>query len=279
MFYFVLLCSGTSSASDFQSARTQALGGAGHAGPFLNDALYLNPSYTSFIKTHSLSFNYESFGNGTVDTPQGPTNFYGHLLNASVIDGTSESIFQAGVGYTARPDANFLHIGASKDFLTRFGVGLGGKFIFPNNHSGSQINDATFSFTAIAASWLQAALIVDNLFESGKSKGYYREFTLGTKFNALGIILAYIDPLWVPSYDGPKWGLQAGLEFPFFTDFFLRMGTFRNGAIAYEAQQRGDGWSIGAGWVGPKISVDYAYMKAIHPIVSDSHQGGLNIFF
>ena len=36
-------------ASDYQSPRTAALGGAGHASPLLNDAIYLNPSFSSFM--------------------------------------------------------------------------------------------------------------------------------------------------------------------------------------------------------------------------------------
>src|SRR5947209_4004303 len=86
--------------SDFQSARTAALGGAGHAGPMLNDAIYLNPSYASFLPTYAIGGNWVTF-NGKDD------HFKGRAANLTVQDGRNE-YFQAGVGYTLREDGSFV---------------------------------------------------------------------------------------------------------------------------------------------------------------------------
>ena len=128
---FLGLFAKSASASDFHSPRTDALGGSGHASPLLTDAIYLNPSFTSFSNTHALSFDYLAYCCGTVTTPQGISDYYGHNLNVSVLDGSPDSLFQAGAGFTRRDDASFVHLGASKSFLQKFGVGIGSKFIFP----------------------------------------------------------------------------------------------------------------------------------------------------
>ena len=86
-------------SSDFQSPRTAALGGAGHAGPVLNDAIYLNPSFTAFLQSYGLAINYIRA------LRPAPHPHY----NLSVLDGRSE-LFQAGVGYTRREHNNFIHI-------------------------------------------------------------------------------------------------------------------------------------------------------------------------
>ncbi|MBI4925638.1 MAG: hypothetical protein HY843_06910, partial [Bdellovibrio sp.] len=110
-------------ASDFHSPRTIALGGAGHAGPLLNDAIFLNPSFASFLPTYSFGFNYLSFAN------QNDIGDKGRILNVSIQDGRSE-VFQAGAAYTQKSDGSYLHVGASKNFVNRFGFGIGGKFFF-----------------------------------------------------------------------------------------------------------------------------------------------------
>lgn len=266
-------------ASDFQSPRTAALGGAGHASPLLGDALYLNPSFASFNKIHSLSFNYLTYS-GLGDSSS--HDFHGNNMNFSVLDSDPDSLFQAGAGFTRRNDANFFHLGASKNFLTRYGVGLGGKFIFPNGPSSFQnrISDASLSISGILSEWFQSALMIDNLFQNGTSLNLYREFILGTKFNIRSIVLVYLDPHWAPSLSssGTQFGYESGAEFPFFKDFFLRVGKFINSNVPF-AGIRGDGYSIGAGWIGPKLSIDYAASRLSNPTSAISHNFGMTVYF
>jgi hypothetical protein len=278
-FPFSMLCE-VADASDFHSPRTDALGGAGHASPLLGDALYLNPSFSSFMKTHSFSANYLLFNGGTTIGPGGPTDVYGHNLNVSVLDGTAESMFQAGVGYTRRDDVSMLHLGASKSFFERLGVGIGTKFIFPSDGSGSRYVDATLSVSGLVATWFQTAFIVDNLFETLPGMGFNREFVLGTKINAMSILLLYLDPHWAPNLPNGQaaWGFESGAEFPFFNELFLRIGAFQNSNIPYQAQ-RGNGYGAGVGWLAPKLSLDYGFSRVITPILCFSHNIGVTIYF
>ena len=264
-------------ASDYQSPRTMGLGGAGHAAPLLNDALYLNPSYTAFLPSYSLSFNYLWYGGGNAN-PDGSNSFHGHDINAALQDGRSD-LFQAGVGYTQTETERMIHVGASHQIIKQLGVGIGAKFNFPNDNSYSLIRDSIFSVTGAPAQWFQAAFIIDNIFETdaGVSRGYYREFVLGTKFNVIGAVLIYFDPHFVPNYS-TSYGHEFGIEFPLLHDFYLRGGLFQNAWIPFESA-RGRGWTYGAGWIGPRLSLDFGVSNPNAPIPATAFNIGGTAYF
>src|SRR4051812_38287454 len=162
-------------ASDFQSPRTAAIGGAGHASPMLNDAIYQNPSFVSFLPSYSISANY-SFYQGPSDCNGcGSRDPHGHLLNASIQDGRSE-LFQAGVGFSLFNNRKVLSVGASRAVIQRLGVGIGGKFVIPDVDHPPLLVDSLLSASFVPLDWLQVALIIDNLFENERNKafGMYR---------------------------------------------------------------------------------------------------------
>ena len=259
-------------ASDYHSPRTASLGGAGHAAPLLNDAMYLNPSFTSFLPSYSVAGNYDWFSyDGTDNT--------GKILNVSVQDGRSD-IFQAGFGFTRREDAEIFTLGASKAATKRLGFGLGGKFVKANDGTDNGFQDATASATFIAEDWLQLVLVVDNVVESQMAQSYnfYREFVLGTKVNVMGIVMLYFDPHLAPDYPGSSFGTEMGAEFTLMQDLFLRLGYFNNSAIPEEAGVRGNGFAAGFGWIGPRMSIDYAFSKVLSPARGTSHVVGLTVY-
>lgn len=262
---------GTASASDFHSARTAALGGAGHAGPLLTDSIFLNPSFVSFLPQMAIS------GHFTMLPLQSTSNGF----NVSIQDGHAESIFQAGVAYTHRADSNLFSIGASKSFVNRVGIGIGSKYVLPVDPARGNFADTTASATVLIRNWLQAALVLDNVIQTDAARalGYYRELTLGTKVNVLGIVLLYADPHWTPALaTSEAWGFEGGIEFPILKDFYLRGGYFHNAAIPFMAS-RGSGFGTGAGWLGPKISVDYGFERPLAPIAGLLHTFSLSVFF
>lgn len=264
-------CVATTFASDFQSPRTLALGGAGHAGPSLNDSIYLNPSNTSFQQTYGISMSDLRFGNN------------GRNLNISVQDGRSE-FFQAGVGYTRKNNLNILTVGASKSVLEQFGIGLSGKFLYPSTPGSGQsetVRSSMLSMTFAPSQSLQFAAIADNLFESDTGKRYnlYREFILGSKLNLENILTLYFDPHWTPSLPQQVYGYEAGAEVGIFKDFFLRVGKFKNASIPHQDGVRGQGYSFGAGWLAPKLSLDFAMSHDIEPVAEKVQTLGATVFF
>lgn len=262
LIFLLLLGTDASEASDYHSPRTMALGGAGHAGPLLNDALYLNPSFTSFLPTYSLSSSWLWFGGDPWQTPDGEREYYGRNYNFSIQDGRSE-IFQAGLGYTVREDGSFVHLGASRAFFQRTGFGLGLKFFFAAGEPSFVSREVTLSASLIAATWAQVVLILDNLLEldSSEQAGLYRELVLGTKFNVMGIVMIYFDPHFTPSLlDGQRWGHELGLELTLFRDLFLRGGWFRNATVPFQGHYA-RGYGLGAGYVGPRFSIDYGFER------------------
>lgn len=251
-----------------------ALGGAGTAGPLLNDAIYLNPSYVSFLPTYALGFNYLFYS--------GANDLHGVIKNISVQDGRSE-LFQAGVGYTHSFSERQIHFGASRSIIQGVGLGLGGKFIIPTDDRHEQVRDMTLSGTFVATDWFQAVGVIDNLIQSANAKyyGYYREYRIGTKFNYQGIFLAYFDPQLspdVPAGQGGKFGHSLGLEFPFMSDFFVRLGEFRETKVPF-ARVRGRGYGFGVGWIAPKLSLDYGLERMVSPVAATAHSFGMTVFF
>ena len=269
-------------ASDFRSPRTDALGGAGHASPLLSDTIYLNPSFTSFSPVHGASFNYLNYRGDAFETPVGVSDYYGRNMNVSILDGSADALFQAGAGYTRRDDVNMIHVGASKSYLKRIGVGVGAKFVFPRNGSEPSFNDTSVSVSGIIERWVQAALIIDNILNNGKSQGFVREVILGTKFSLNNVLSIYIDPHFTGDLDR-KWGFEAGAEFPFFSDLFFRIGKFQSATVPFISQrvanQRGDGYGAGVGWLAPKLALEYGYSRVLAPLSAYSHQFGVTIYF
>jgi hypothetical protein len=275
----VLLCSSylfstQCGAEDFRSPRTQALGGAGHAAPLLNDAIYMDPSYSSFLPTYSLSGNWDwySFDNDA---------YTGRLWNASIQDGRSD-LFQAGLGYTHLEQGSLINFGASKAAIKQLGFGLGAKVFLPAGVS-DRVSNMSFSTAFLATTWFQTSFLADNLIQTADSMnyGFYREFTIGTKFNLQNMLFVYIDPNMTPSApttDGSHFGYESGVELEVFDDFFLRGGFYSNSKIP-SLNTRGNGWGTGFGWMGPRLSLDYAYSQVSSPMTDTENTIGTTIFF
>jgi hypothetical protein len=265
-------------ASDFQSPRTAALGGAGHASPMLNDSIYLNPSFVSFMPSYSFSANYSFFKGPPACEDCGPSDPHGHALNVSIQDGRSE-LFQAGVGVTLLDDRKALNIGASRAIVQQLGIGIGGKWILPETESPDLKWDSLASITFLPMDWLQLAAIVDNVFQYDENIpfGLYREYILATKFNAMNIVLVYLDPHLAPSAPD-SFGHEAGLEFPVMSDFFFRVGHFRNANVP-AANVRGTGFSTGLGWVAPASSFDFGFQRMLDPTPCNLYSFAITAFF
>jgi hypothetical protein len=240
----------TAFAVEYQSPRTLALGGAGRAGPWLNDSIYLNPSYASFVSAYSVAGGYNWFDEG-------------RNYNASVQDARDELV-QAGLGFTKREQNNAINLGASRSLIKQLGFGLGSKFLL-DNQTNKITSDLIFSTSYIALPWMYASFIVDNIIQSeaGLQRNLFRTFFLAFKFIPTKQVEFYLDPLYSPSYSaGNKAGFSLGVELAALADFYLRAGKFVNAEVSY-LNTRGDGFGLGLGWIGPRINIDYALNRVL----------------
>jgi len=278
LFLFALFGHCTANAADYHSPRTTALAGSGHAAPLLTDALYLNPSFVSFLKTYGISASY-LWQRGMNES------YKGRYYNLSIQDGRTE-LFQAGLGLTVKDEGILVSVGASKSFVERFGVGMGSKFLFTDGF-GSElaVSDFSLSTSFVAMPWLQFALILDNVMEvaDGLRFGYYRELTLGAKINVMQVFLIYADPHWTPELPvGENLGYNLGLEFPVMSDLFLRGGHFYNAKIP-SLNRYGTGIGLGLGWTAPRLSIDYAFQRIFQTndgiVPASVHTFGATIYF
>lgn len=252
-----LILSGSASATDYHSPRSAGMGGAGHAAPILNDGIYMNPAMIAMLPAYSVSVSHESVS--------GPSNTEPQMLvqNASIQDGTN-SLFAAGVGYTRKTYGREVNVGAATR-IQAYGVGIGGKFLFGSD-SRDSAQDAILSATGPVTDWLQSGLIVDNLFESGKTKSWnqYREIVVGLKANVQKILLLYVDPHVIPGKPGDSFGYEVGAELPLFSDLYFRGGWNKN-SFQPALGAYGHGHGFGLGWAFPRISLDLAVTRTFEP--------------
>jgi hypothetical protein len=250
-FYHILpLLLGTQAfASDYQSPRTLALGGAGHAAPLISDAVFLNPSMGSMLPVYSVSGGYL-------------WSDQGRNYSVGIQDSRTE-LFQAGLAFTRREGFGVVNVGASRGFLERFGVGLGAKFYMPDN--GGITQDFSVSGTVLITREATVSFLIDNLVQNSlmRNFGNARDFILGTRLTVFESITLFMDPHYSPDYRlGKKAGARFGAELQVMTDFYLRLGRTLNAPIAY-MNARGTGFGFGAGWIGPKIAIDYALHRTM----------------
>ena len=276
--YFLIAISSLCNASDFQSPRTAALGGSGHAAPLLNDSIYQNPTQASFLKKYSVSAAYGSFQGETKEDDPG---LNGKNYNVSVLDARNEN-FQAGVGYAIRSGERYIHVSMSKAISDKLALGAGTKFIMPKEVFEFDNSDFSFSIGFVPSQNIQFALIVDNLIQredNSKKFNLYREITLGLKIELISKVKLYADPHLTPLFFGNKrFGYEVGAEVSVFEDLYLRGGYFHQSLVPTQGDY-GDGYGLGAGWMAPKISFDYAYSMAVKPKPASTHTFGLTVFF
>lgn len=262
-------------ASDYQSPRAAALGGAGHAAPLLNDAIYLNPSYSAFLQSYSVGVSYQNYY-GT-ETGLGG----GRLYNVSIQDGRSP-LFQAGLGYTVREGGAMVHLGASRIVAQRVSVGLGTKFMIPSDASRRGAQELSLSATAIPLPYLILSIQGENLVQSNASLEHrlQREFVLGTKLTIENLFAFYADPHFTPILGDP-WGYEMGAELLAFKDVTMRAGLFQNANVGFVGA-RTRGFSAGVGWAGPRLSIDYAFTRSLGSAESPdafTHAFGATMYF
>lgn len=274
----VFLISSLSFASDFQSPRTSALGGAGHAGPFLTDAIYLNPSYLPRVPFYAMAVNYVAYAPGVFSNPNGtstPSNY-----NFSVMASSRDLPVQFGAGYTRRDDGTLIHFAASVPAGDRISFGVSSKFLTSPSGNLVASPDISVSVTAIFSDALRMSFSADNFLESFANNGFYREYVLGSKYKFNSSVAVYLDPHF--SADSPSGeqllGFEAGAELRVLEYLFLRGGAFNRATLPFQAR-KGSGLAAGVGLMFPKISIDYALSRVTLPEAGFFHNFGLSLFF
>ena len=253
----------TALAADYHSPRAASLGGAGHAAPLLNDAIYLNPAMIAMLPAYSVSVSHESIS--------GPDNTEPQALvqNASIQDGTNP-VFSAGIGYTRKTYGREVGFGIASRISPRYAAGIGGRALFGSDSRTSAM-DTSISGAGEPIDWLQTGLIVDNIVENDNLKAWnqYREFTLGLKANIMKMLFVFVDPHVTPSKPGDTFGWEAGLELPIMSDLFVRAGMNKN-AFQPALGGYGHGHAFGLGWAFPRISLDATITRTYEPARTNS---------
>ncbi|MBI2712538.1 MAG: hypothetical protein HYX41_06780 [Bdellovibrio sp.] len=279
LFFTLLIWSGLCGASDFQSPRTSGLGGAGHAGPFLTETIYLNPSYLPRVPFYAMGVNYLAHAPDAF-VPSSGGSPVGSNYNFSVMASTRDLPVQIGAGYSRRDDGTLIHFAAAVSLGERVSFGVGSKF--STNSQGIIVGspDLSLSATWIASNMFRFALVVDNLLESLSGSRFYREFVFGSKVQLNSSFSLYLDPHWSADATGNQgtFGFEGGAELRVLEYFFLRTGGFSSSTLPFQAL-RGSGFSAGLGLSMPKVSMDYSISQVVQPQLGILHNVGISLFF
>jgi hypothetical protein len=243
----------------------------------LNDSIYLNPSFASFLPTYSFALGWSTY--------RGTPQYGARAYNVSILDGRSP-LFQAGVGYTVKDGGSLIHVAGAKSVLERLSIGVGAKFFMSRDRGIRSAQDLSFGVSYIPSESYQFALVGENLLETddGKSQNWNRNVVVGAQFNIMNIFSLMVDGQYSPKIvSQTRGGYAIGAEFKVMTDFYLRGGTFQNMIVPF-ARAQGRGASFGIGWIAPRISLDYAFTRLLSSPVAGippagSHQFSATMYF
>ena len=264
--------------SDFQSPRTTALGGAGHAAPFLTDAIYLNPSHLYLLPFFGAGANYlyheASFFPSTTGSGVGSD------YNLSVMASSRQLPVQFGAGYTRRDDGTLIHFAASFGLWDRLSLGVGAQFL--TTPSGNLIGspDMGLSMSMIVSTSFRLAVVVDHVLGALQSNGFFTDIIVGSKWQILPEWSILVDPHFGPDTLGGAYalGIEAGTEVRIGEYLFVRAGGYSNSVLPF-VQVKGSGVSGGLGFTFPKVAIDYALGGVLSPQVGLFHNIGVKVFF
>ena len=253
-------------ASEFQSPRVAALGGAGRASPLSTDATFINPSFIPQIPLHVISVNYLLYQGQGGDYFQDT----GRILNAAFQDGSKGAYFQAGVGYTKFSRGSMIHTAIATELSPNLTLGLSVKALRPQYEGNNLRFNGSLSMTWNLAKALRIAVIADNVLKSAASQNLIRELILGTRVGFSEDLALFVDPHWYPDLGSypQSFGLESGVEWFVSNVVCLRAGGYKNARPNFQSQLA-NGVAAGLGFVLPRTAIDYSYSRQL----SQKNQG------
>ncbi len=247
---------------DFQSARTLGMSKGGRAGALLSDTVILNPSLLGFYNLAAVSGTYY-WKNPKADRG---------IFNVSAIDGTNEYV-SAGLAYTNIEKGKLIHLALAKKALPILSFGTHFKRIDDRKENIEYDGGLSASF-GLAKDTVsvpfQLSLVADNIRQKFTSITGPREISISGKANVNDIMLLYLDDAVRFYKNGDRTSLYSiATEINLGNELYARLGVFRGAE---------KGWSIGGGWVGPKIGLNYGYQKESSTTQETRHAATMEIY-
>lgn len=241
---------------DFETTRLQSSSGAGVASILVNETAILNPAPIVFIPISS--FYYQK-GSSELDSKSekrtkkfsgGNNQMYLISDSTSQLKGTFSYQDQAENRYSRKRYTSSLASNLGKK--TAFGILY--RYTIDNDKYLDEENtfhQAVFGFTHIHSERLSIGGIIVDPFLSHKKDA---KAVLGFQYNLTENFLLILDGGANFNEKPNKNTLYKGaLQVNFFKDLYLRVGQYRDKTTNF----KGSSWGIS--WIGPRLSLEYAY--------------------
>ena len=273
--FLSLLCKPCWSQTFYPPA-SAALGESGRASVVPIDALFLNPAALALSQSqYEFAGLYRADSAGT-DRPtiQG---------GGAIVDNSPDVAASGGAYYMATRRASpsntindsEIGIGTGAHILERLSFGLLGKRVARSNLNGPAWvkYNVNAGFLLTPDPNFGVAFVAYNILNDD-DLDLIPQLSMGINWNILGILRLTAD---VSRYEkmNPerKGNLGSGVEFDAGEGFFLRTGGIWD---SYMGQRY---WTAGLGWVGPKLSLDYAYRMNTEVVGDQAHTFDLRLIF
>jgi len=260
----------------FYPPASEALGESGRAGIQPLDALFLNPAALALSRSqYEFAGLYRSNAPGT----ESPTVQWG----AAVVDNSPDVAVAGGAYYLSTRQASpsntindsELAVATGSHALEKLSFGVLGKRIGRSNLNGpSWVKyNADIGFLLTPDQNFGVAFVANNILNDD-DLDLIPQLSVGVNWDLPDILRLTAD---VSRYEKKnperKGKLGAGVEFDAGEGFFLRTGSIWD---SYAGQRY---WTAGLGWIGPKLSLDYAYRMNTDVVGDQAHTFDLRLIF
>ncbi len=262
--FFAILIS--LSANAYEGPVSSAMGGSGRSSIIPGETT-LNPAAIAHIRGYHVTASYQDY----TFEPTGKAA----ILRASFVDSNEDNMVPAAFTYGKNAEDQEFHLGVSKFIFRSLALGIEIERYISDPKVGYRHieNDISIgALYAITTDWgvglVGRNLLRTNLAALDQSVAIASSYAFG---KIARVQFDYLLPM--QNNDQKKSIIMMGVESHFVHEFPLRTG-FRRDNLRNTTF-----WTAGAGWVGPKIALNYGFEKNVNSSREAGHSIDVRVYF
>lgn len=274
MFLILLMSPEVFASRSYEGPISASMGGTGRAAVVPGET-NLNPASLAFLSGYQGVASYRSFA----------LDPFGNIsdFKVSISDNHTENIFPAALVYAKHrtwegnigKNEEEMHLSISKFYFEKvsFGFDIERYSMTPDTSTSTTEWDSTFgAIYSLTLNW-GLGFVAQNYLPTN-STALISKFGLATAYNFENVVRIQFDLLYPSELnENRRFIYMAGFESHYIKDVGLRFG-FRLDDVEHQNH-----WTLGIGWTGPKIALDYAFEKNTQNQLEMAHSVDLRIYF